>query len=51
MGEEKLKELIKTYNKPENCPNMLNLRCNEEIWGGDILSKSRRSNDIVLQKI
>ena len=29
---------------------MITPQCNEEIWRGDILSTSRRSNDIVLQK-
>ena len=23
LDEEKLKKLLKTYNKPENCPNMI----------------------------
>ena len=30
---------------------MITPKCNEEIWGGDILNTSKRSNDIVLQKI
>ena len=30
---------------------MITPKCNEEIWRGDILNTSRRSNDIVLQKI
>ena len=51
LDEEKLKKLVKTYNKPKNCPNMIIPKCNEEIWRGDILDTSRRSNDIVLQKI
>ena len=51
LVEEKLKKLVKTYNKPENCPNMIIPKCNEEIWRGDILNTSRRSSDIVLQKI
>ena len=51
LDEEKLEKLVKTYNKPENCPNMITPKCNEEIWRGDILNTSRRSNDIVLQKI
>ena len=51
LGEEKLKKLVKNYNKPENCPNMIIPKCNEEIWRGDILNTSRRSSDIVLQKI
>ena len=51
LDEKKLKKLVKTYNKPENCPNMITPKCNEEIWRGDILNTSRRSNDIVLQKI
>ena len=50
MDEKKLKKLVKTYNKPGNCPNMITPKCNEEIWRGDILNTSRRSNDIVLQK-
>ena len=46
LDEEKLKKLVKTYiyNKPENCPNMITLKCDEEIWRGDILNTSRRSN-------
>ena len=51
LDEEKLKKLLKTYNKPENFPNMITPKCNEEIWSGDILNTSRRSNDIVLQNI
>ena len=30
---------------------MITLKCDGEIWRGDILNTSRRSNDIVLQKI
>ena len=51
LDEQKLKKLGKTYNKPGNCPNMIIPKCNEEIWRGDIFNTSRRSNDIVLQKI
>ena len=51
LDEEKLKKLVKGYNKPENCPNIITPKCNEEIWRSDILNTSRRSNDIVLQKI
>ena len=52
LVEKKLKKLVKTYNnKPENCPNMITPKRNEEIWRSDILNTSRRSNDIVLQKI
>ena len=51
MDEKKLKKLVKTYNKPENCQNMITPKYNEEIWRGDILNTSRKSNDIVLQKI
>ena len=43
--------MLKTYKKPENCPKMITPKCNEEIWRGDILSSSRRSNDMVLPKI
>ena len=50
LDEEKLEKLVKTYNKPENCPNMITPKCNEEIWRGDILNTSRRSNAIVLKK-
>ena len=51
MDEKKLKKPVKTYNKPENCQNMITPKYNEEIWRGDILNTSRKSNDIVLQKI
>ena len=51
LDEEKLEKLVKIYNKLKNCPNMITPKCNEEIWRGDILNTSRRSNDIVLQKI
>ena len=51
LDEEKLEKLVKTYNKLENCPNTITPKCNEEIWRGDILNTSRRSNEIVLQKI
>ena len=51
MDEEKLKKLIKNYKKPENCPNMITPKCNEDIWRGDILNTGRRSNNIVMQKI
>ena len=51
LDKKILKKLVKTYNKPENCPNMITPKCNKEIWRGDVLNTSRRSNDIVLQKI
>ena len=51
MGEEKLKKLVKTYNEPENCLNMITPKCNGEIWRCDIFNTSRKSSDIVLQKI
>ena len=37
LDEEKLKKLVKTYNKPENCPNLITAKYNKEIWSGDIL--------------
>ena len=43
MNKEKLKKLIKTYNKLEKCPNMLAPKCNEEIGRG-----RRRSCYLVL---
>lgn len=46
MDMEKLKKLIKTYNKLEKCPNMLAPICNEEIGRG-----RGRSYYLVLQKI
>ena len=51
LDEEKLEKLVKTDNKPENCPNMITPKFNEEIWRGGMLNTSRRSNDIVLPKI
>ena len=45
------KNLVKTYNKLENCPNMITPKCNEGIWRSDMLNTSRRFNDIVLQKM
>ena len=32
MDEKKLKKLVKTYNKPENCTNIITPKCNEETW-------------------
>ena len=51
LDEEKSEKLVKTYNKPENCPNMITPKCNEEIWRGDILNTSRTLSDIVRQKL
>ena len=51
LDEEKLKKLVRTYNKPENYPNMITPKCNEEIWRGYVLNTSRRCNGIVLHKI
>ena len=51
MDEEKSKKFVKTYNKPKNFPNNVTPKCNEEIWRGDILNTSKRSNVIVLHKI
>ena len=48
LDEKKLKKIVKTYNKPENCPNMITPKCNVEICKGDILNTSRRYIDIVL---
>ena len=42
LDEEKLKKLVKTYNKPENCPNMIAPKCDEEIWRGDILKYKQK---------
>ena len=27
LDEERLKKLVKMYNKPENCPNMITPKC------------------------
>ena len=32
MDEKKLKKLVKTYNKPENCTNIITPKYNEETW-------------------
>ena len=38
LDEEKLKKLVKTYNKLENCPNMITPKCNEDRSGEVIYS-------------
>lgn len=37
MEDQKLKKLIKTYNRPKNCQNLLILKRNEEIWRNDLI--------------
>ena len=32
MEDEKLKNLLKKYNKFENCPYVFPPKCNPEIW-------------------
>ena len=38
LDEAKLKKLVKTYNKLENCPNMITPKCNEDRSGEVIYS-------------
>lgn len=37
MEDQKLKKLIKTYNRPKTCQNLLILKRNEEIWRNDLI--------------
>ena len=36
MADEKLKNLLKKYNKPKNCPYVFAPKCNPEIWNKNL---------------
>ena len=50
IEDEKLKKLLKKYNKPENCPYVFATRCNPEIWNKN-LTTVHKGHDIELHKI
>ena len=50
MEDKKLKNLLKKYNKPENCPYVFAPNCNPEIWNKN-LTTVLKGHDIGLQKI
>ena len=50
MEDEKLKNLLKKYNKPKNCPYVFAPKCNPEIWNKN-LTAVHKGHDIGLQKI
>ena len=50
MENEKSKNLLKKYNKPENCPYVFAPKCNPEIWNKN-LTTVHKGHDIGLQKI
>lgn len=49
MPDEKVKTLLELYVRPENCPNVVSARVNQEVWDG--LSTSTRISDIALSKV
>ena len=50
MENEKLKNLLKKYNKPKNCPYVFAPKCNPEIWNKN-LTTVHKGHDIELHKI
>ena len=50
VDEKKFKALNKKYNVPENCPNMIYPKYNEEIWKNN-LSSPYRINEMRRQSI
>ena len=40
MEDEKLKNLLKTYNKPKNCPYVFAPKCNPGIWNKTLTENS-----------
>ena len=50
MENEKSKNLLKKYNKPENCPYVFAPKCNPKIWNKN-LTTVHYEHDTGLQKI
>ena len=50
VDEKNFKALNKKYNVLENCPNMIDPKCNEEIWKNN-LNSPYRINEMRLQSI
>ena len=50
VDEKKFRALNKKYNVPENCPNMIDPKCNEEIWKNN-LNSPYGINEMRLQSI
>ena len=50
MEDKKVKNLLKKYNKPENCPYAFANKCNPEIWNKN-LATVHKDHDIGLQNI
>ena len=49
MPDEKLKNLVKKYNKPENCPYVFAPKFYSEIWNKNFTT-DHKGHDIGLQK-
>ncbi|XP_028518407.1 uncharacterized protein LOC114576281 [Exaiptasia diaphana] len=49
MSDDKLKEKLNKYNRPQNCEKLITPKVNSEIWAK--ISSSTRSRDVKLQKI
>ena len=49
MSDDKLKEKLSKYNRPQNCEKLVTPKVNSEIWAK--ISSSTRSRDVKLQKI
>ena len=50
MEDEKLKNLLKKYNKPKNCPHVFAPKWNPEIWNKNLTTVHKGHNS-GLQKI
>ena len=50
MEDEKIKKLLKKYNKSKNYPHVFAPKCNPEIWNKN-LTTVYKGHDIGLQKI
>ena len=50
MADEKLKNLLKKYNKPKNCQYLFAPKCNPDIWNKN-LTTVHKGHDTGLQKI
>ena len=49
LVEEKLKYIVKSYNRPENCKNVIVPQYNPEIW--KLNSAKERNTNILMHKI
>ena len=51
MEDEKLKNLVKKYNKFKNCPYVFPPKCNPEIWNKNLITVHKGHAITELQKI